>query len=191
MNASFHAGSFAVLLAGGALLVAPNAAGQELTHTFIDPSFGGNPFNSDHLLAIANLDRPAAPKDPVDPVSTPEELLISQLQAQLNATVSSNIFRDIQSAQPGQTGTYTVGQTTVTFVRTATETRVTFTNASTGETKEIVIPVTPTGNSLSAAGVSQLTAERILSSTNLAGGLTSNPAVAAGEARLLLGPPPL
>lgn len=180
----------AAAAAAAALGASLPATAQELSHTFINPSFGGNPFNSDHLVAIANLDRPAAPKDPEDPASTPEELLISQLQAQLNATVSSNIFRDIQSAQPGQTRTYTIGQTTVTFVRTATETRVTFTNAETGETKEIVIPVTPTGTSVAPTGLSQLSAEGILAATG-SSAFSNNPAASSGESGLLLAPPPL
>jgi curli production assembly/transport component CsgF len=178
--------------------VASPAAAQELAHEFINPSFGGNPFNSDHLLGIAGLDRPEKPEDS-EPAPTPEELLVSQLEAQLNSTLSSNILRAIQTATPGQTGEFLLGVTRINFVRTATETRVTFTNTTTGETREIVLPVNPTGP-FGLSGATALSAERVLS---ISGGQrpTSSSQSAAtqangarrnlGEFGILSSPPPL
>lgn len=135
-----------------ALLLAPAApaAAQEFTQSFLNPSFGGNPFYSDHLLAIAGLDRPEEPEEE-DDAPTADELLVSQLRAQLTSSLSSDILRAIQAAQPGDTGTFVIGDQTVAFARTATETRVTFTNGRTGEVSELVIPVSPGTTSVARA----------------------------------------
>ncbi|HEU0044536.1 curli assembly protein CsgF [Sphingomonas sp.] len=135
-------------LAGAALLIAGTspAHGQDLVHRFIDPSFGGNPFYSDHLLAVANVDRPAAPTTPVT-TPTDEELLAQQLRARLLSQLSGNILDSIQNAAVGDTGNFTFGNQTVSFRRTATETTVTFTNTTTGEVNTVVIPGAPAASS--------------------------------------------
>ncbi len=179
------------LASAGGLVGVSSAQAQDFTHTFTNPSFGGNPFNSDHLLAIANIDRPKVPEDPQE-TPTAEDLLVSQLQAQLNSTLSSNILRAIQTAQPGQSGQFTLGDTLVTFVRTATETRVTFTNSKTGETREIVIPVGSTGSAAGFGASAGNTAEGALSASGRASSFAiSSSALPSAEAGLLLAPPPL
>lgn len=183
--------AMALALTAGSLAWAISpASAQDLTFTFTNPSFGGNPFNSEHLLAIANLNRPEAPEDPEEPPPSPEDLLVSQLQAQLNSSLSSNILRAIQTAQPGQSGQFVLGDTQVTYVRSATETRVKFVNSKTGETREIVIPVSPTGSPLTGAANSRGTAESVLSAAARSP-LSSNSAEAGGELGSLLAPPPL
>lgn len=133
----------ALLALGMAGAFVPAAAqAQELTHRFLNPSFGGNPFYSEHLLGIANIHRPAEPEDDEEP-QTPEELLVSQIRASLTAQQSSGILTRIQNAQPGDTGTFTVGDQQISFARTATQTTVTFTNTRTGETSQLIIPVAP------------------------------------------------
>ena len=168
------------------------ALAQEFVQNFINPSFGGNPFNSDHLIAIATLDRPAAPEDET-PAPTPEDLLVSQLQASLNATLSSNVLRTIQNAQPGQSGSFNLGDTRVSFTRTASETRVTFVNSRTGEQREIVVPVAGAATSGAASATTLGSAERILAATSATAPVSplSRPAARIGESGMLLAPPPL
>ena len=149
-----------------ALTAMPSAAqAQELVHRFINPSFGGNPFYSEHLLAIANIHRPDQPEEPATPLPTEEEQLVAQLQSSLNAQVQSQILDRIRNAQPGQSGNFTLGDQQISFTRTATETRVTFVNTKTGERRVIVLPV-PGANTGSAgtatARVSAPSAEQAL-----------------------------
>lgn len=186
-------------LAGLGLIVSslvPSQAGaQELVHRFINPSFGGNPFYSDHLMTIAGFDRPAEPKDPVDPPQSEEEELLEALQSSLNAQLQSQIRDRILNAQPGQSGNFTLGKTQISFTRTTTETRVTFVNTETGETKVIVIPVAGANSSLVSNNSLGLSAEQLLSGSGNA--LTGLPGVGAagpanvGPAASLLGTPPL
>ena len=124
------------------LAAAPSAANaQELVHRFINPSFGGNPFYSEHLLGIANIHRPEQAEEPAEPLPTEEEQLVAQLQSSLNSQIQSQLLDRIRNAQPGQSGNFTLGDQQISFTRTATETRVTFLNTKTGETRVIVVPV--------------------------------------------------
>ncbi len=128
-----------LLLASAAF--AGEAHAQELTHRFINPSFGGNPFYSDHLLSIANIHRPREPEEPAAEPPTEEELIASQVRARLLSGLSSDILTRIESAQPGESGDFEFGDQRISFTRTRTETLVTFVNSRTGETRRVVIPV--------------------------------------------------
>jgi curli production assembly/transport component CsgF len=178
-----------------ALAAAPSAAqAQELIHRFINPSFGGNPFYSDHLIGIANIHRPEQPEEPDEPQPTEEERLVESLRASLNAQVSSEILDRIRSAQPGQSGDFTLGVQRISFVRTATETRVTFLNTTTGERREIIIPVSTgngpfgsTGTALAAgAPASGPSAEQALGAL----GAVPNGPLSGSQTSSLLGTPP-
>jgi curli production assembly/transport component CsgF len=134
----------AMILASTGLAGAANA--QELSHRFLNPSFGGNPFYSDHLLGIANIHRPEKPEAPGTPAPTEEELLARQLQARFLSQLSSQIRDRIENARPGDTGEFDFGNQRISFVRTATETRITFVNTTTNETRTIVVPVAGPGS---------------------------------------------
>lgn len=141
------------LAAGAAMALAMTlgatpAAAQDLVHRFINPSFGGNPFYSEHLIAVANIHRPSAP---TEDTPTDEDLIAQQLRARLLAQLQGNILDSIQNAAVGSSGTFEVGNQTISFTRTATETRITFTNANTGETNTVVLPASSTGTTSVAA----------------------------------------
>ena len=72
-------------LALGAILFAfagSPAVAQDITYQPIDPSFGGNPFNSAHLLGIANAQNTY--KDPKAASSSSQaDIFARQLQSRL------------------------------------------------------------------------------------------------------------
>ena len=196
-----------------ALLPVP-ASAQEFTQGFINPSFGGNPFYSDHLLGIANIDRPDEPEEAEEPPLTDDELLIRQIRASLTGSVTTDILTRIRTAQPGETDTFVVGDQRVTFARTGSETRVrvTFVNTRTGETTELIVPLapttTPTLPPFGGAGTPVASVERLLTTqrsaplTSLGGSALPGRALfaaplgrtstqASAREGLLLAPPPL
>lgn len=191
------------MLAATALFVAAPASAQQIVHRFQNPSFGGNPFNAEHLLAIANLDRPAAPKEPTTPPLTEQQLIVQQIQSRLLSSLSSNLVSTIQNAKPGQSGEFTLGDQIIRYTKSATETRVTFINTTTGEETEIVIPSGTTGSALGGVGVQSASAEQQIlgsSSTSLgvlagmSGPRTGNAGAGAAGSQfsdLPAGPPPL
>lgn len=141
------------LAAGLSLLSWGGAAlGQELKHQFINPSFGGNPFNSDHLLGIATAQRPERERSAEEARQLTEgEQFARQIQSRLLSALSSSLVEAITGADPGASGEFAVGDQTIFFERTLTEIRLKITSADTGEVTEIVVPVLDFKSAASAA----------------------------------------
>ncbi len=128
----------ALVVASGALALP--AAAQDITYTPINPSFGGNPFNSSHLLGIAN-----AQNDYRDPASTTSsnsqaDIFARQLQSRLLSSLSSQIVDAIFGENPQESGTISFGGQTIEFVRSLESVTLTITDDATGEVTNIVIP---------------------------------------------------
>lgn len=110
-----------------------------MTYEPINPSFGGNPFNSSHLLGIANAQNQT--RDP-QAVSTQSQadIFSRQLQSRLLSALSSQITDAIFGENPQESGTISFGGQTISFVRSLEDVRLTITNDETGEVTNIVIP---------------------------------------------------
>ena len=144
-----------LLVASAAAALACPAIAADLVYTPINPSFGGNPGNSGHLLAIASAQRTATASDA--PVGSGTgggagggtggtkqsnvDLFIAQLQGRLLSALASQVTDAIFGQNPQKTGTITFGSTTVKFDRGDTTIDLTITDALTGETTIISVPV--------------------------------------------------
>ncbi|MGX7952837.1 curli assembly protein CsgF [Tsuneonella sp. HG249] len=119
--------------------LATNVVAQDITYQPIDPTFGGNPFNSAHLLGVAN-----AQNDYKDPKATTNssqaDIFARQLQSRLLSALSSQIVDAIFGDDPQESGTISFGGQTISFVRSLTEVTLTITDNDTGEVTTIVIP---------------------------------------------------
>ena len=130
-----------VILVGCAFVatLATPAAAQDIVYQPIDPSFGGNPFNSGHLLGIANAQNEY--KDPTSRQSNSQaDIFARQLQSRLLSALSSQIVDAIFGENPQESGTISFGGQTINFVRSLTEVTLTITDDQTGEVTEIVVP---------------------------------------------------
>lgn len=115
------------------------AAAQDIVYTPVNPSFGGNPFNSAHLLGIANAQNSF--RDPKSSTSGSQADIFSrQLQSRLLSALSSQIVDAIFGENPQQSGTIKFGGQTISFVRGLEEVTLTITDDGTGEITTIVIP---------------------------------------------------
>jgi curli production assembly/transport component CsgF len=115
------------------------AVAQDITYQPIDPSFGGNPFNSAHLLGIANAQNDT--KDPkAQSTSSQADIFSRQLQSRLLSALSSQIVDAIFGENPQESGTISFGGQTIDFVRGLTEVTLNITDNGTGEVTTIVIP---------------------------------------------------
>jgi curli production assembly/transport component CsgF len=115
------------------------AVAQDLVYEPINPSFGGNPFNSAHLLGIANAQNNY--KDPKASTGGSEaDIFARQLQSRLLSALSSQIVDAIFGENPQESGTITFGGQTINFVRGLDAVTLTITNDGTGEITTIVIP---------------------------------------------------
>lgn len=110
-----------------------------MTYQPIDPSFGGNPFNSAHLLGVANAQNTY--RDPNSTANNSQaDIFARQLQSRLLSALSSQIVDAIFGENPQQSGTITFGGQTITFNRGLDEVTLTITDDDTGEVTTIVIP---------------------------------------------------
>ena len=116
-----------------------SAAAQELVYTPINPSFGGNAFNSAHLLALANAqndhERPASER----PGTSDVDRFIRSLQSRLLSSLSNEVANAIFGEDAQDSGRIVFGDQTIEFVRTLEGIQLTITEAD-GSQTVITVP---------------------------------------------------
>jgi curli production assembly/transport component CsgF len=130
-----------VLIVGIAIVYPEPASAQELIYRPVNPSFGGNPFNTDYLMSTATAQRPERAAPPGSEPLTEGELFARQIQSRILSALSSSIVQAITGSEPGTSGEFTVGDQTIRFERTLTEIRLFITDNATGRVTTIVVPV--------------------------------------------------
>lgn len=166
------------------LAVAAPAGATDLVYTPINPSFGGNPLNSSHLLGLANAQRDATASDANDGTGggggggdgddggdSDADLFIRQLQGRLLSALASQVTDAIFGDNPQDHGTVQFGDTTVEFDNTGSEIVLTITNATDGSVTVIRVPQLVTSSSFAAAPKPSALSEPALSGS-LAGSST-------------------
>jgi curli production assembly/transport component CsgF len=118
-------------------LIGLPAMAQDLSYTPTNPSFGGNPFNSSHLLGVAG-----AQNDYKEPTSATSQadLFSRQLQSRLLSALASQVTDAIFGDDPQESGTITFGDQTITFVRSLDSVKLSISDAATGTVTDIEIP---------------------------------------------------
>ncbi|MEE4200747.1 curli assembly protein CsgF [Erythrobacter sp.] len=129
-----------VLLALAALGFATPLSAQDLVHEPISPTFGGNPFNSNHILGIANAQNDTSDPDAVDR-SSQSSIFARQLESRLLSALSSQVVDAIFGDNPQDQGTISFGGQTIEFFRSLDEVTLIIRNDDTGEETRIVIPL--------------------------------------------------
>ena len=117
-----------------------SASAQDLVYQPVNPSFGGNPFNSAHLLAIANAQNDF--ERPVEEATSQDELdrFVRSLQSRLLSSLSTQVANAIFGEDAQDEGRIVFGDQTIEFVRTLDGIQLTITEAD-GSTTVITIPV--------------------------------------------------
>jgi len=117
------------------------ATAQELVYTPVNPSFGGNPFNSAHLLGIANAQNDfEAPRDE-EVATTQADLFLRQLQSRLLSGLAADVTDAIFGNDPQDSGVVSFGGQTISFVRGLDSVTITIDDADLGTTTEIILPL--------------------------------------------------
>ena len=127
------------LLACALACSAPLAA-QDITYEPVSPTFGGNPFNSNHVLGVANANNNT--RDPRATTSNSQaDIFARQLQSRLLSALSSQIVDAIFGDNPQEQGTISFGGQTIEFFRSLDEVTLIIRNDETGEETRIVVPL--------------------------------------------------
>lgn len=143
-------------LAAGVVLAAP-AMAQELVYKPINPSFGGDSFNSAHLLGIANAQNDYKDPDAISSSSSQSDLFLRQLQSRLLSSLASQVSDAIFGENPQESGRIVFGDQIIEFTRGLESVKIMITDALTGTTTEIEIPLLASGlSSASTSGDSLL-----------------------------------
>lgn len=132
----------AVLSAAAMTMGLCSAGAQELVYEPVNPTFGGNPFNSSHLLAIANAQDDTEPPASASSSSDPQaDLFVRQLQSRLLSGLAAEVTDAIFGDNPQESGRVVFGDQTIEFFRGLDSITLTIFDAGTGSTTEIVIPL--------------------------------------------------
>jgi curli production assembly/transport component CsgF len=128
-------------MTAGATSALPGVA-QDLVYTPINPSFGGNPFNSSHLLGIANAqngftDERAQRRDTTRSQS---DLFVRQLQSRLLSSLAGQVNDAIFGEDAQDSGRIAFGDQVIEFERGLDAVRLTITDQADGAVTEIEIP---------------------------------------------------
>jgi curli production assembly/transport component CsgF len=113
---------------------------QDMTYKPISPTFGGNSFNSNHLLGVANAQNDYRDKRPSTSTSQ-GDAFARQLQSRLLSAVSSQIVDAIFGENPQERGKIALGGQIVEFERDLENVTITITTEATGEVTKIVVPL--------------------------------------------------
>lgn len=155
------------------------ACAQELVYEPVNPSFGGNSFNSAHLLAIANAQNDFERSVDED-ASTDFDRFIRSLESRLLSSLSTQVANAIFGDDAQDSGTIRFGDQTISFVRTFDGIELTITDSD-GTVTVITIPTfqaavddTDEESSLSNVGRVTINSGQVLS---VDGGLTDQPLI--------------
>lgn len=127
-------------LAASVLMCAVPAFAQDVVYRPISPTFGGNPFNSNHVLGVANANNNT--RDPrAASTNSQADIFARQLQSRLLSALSSQIIDAIFGENPQEQGTISFGGQTIEFFRSLDEVTLIIRNEETGEETRIVVPL--------------------------------------------------
>ena len=173
-------------LVGFALFGMSNAASaQEIVQRFVNPGFGGNPFNSDYLLGTATPQRPERKTESSAAEELTEaQLFARQIQSRLLSALSSSLVEAITGSQPGTSGEFIVGDQTIGFERTLTEIRLTIRDNTTGEVTTIAVPTLNFTNNAGGASAAAQGSQPGRSAESLIAGMSAAGASASFDTPL-------
>ncbi len=118
-------------------------AAQDLVFGHTNPTFGGNPFNSSHLLSLADIQNPYTEEESTasTAANSQSDLFVRQLQSRLLSSLSTGLTEVITGAEPGDTDTIVIGDQQIFYERSLETIRVQITNLLDGSSTDIVLPV--------------------------------------------------
>ena len=148
--------SAALLSTAIATVLGLSASAQELVYEPINPSFGGDSFNSSHLLGIANAQNDYRDPDQQKNAASQSEQFVRQLQSRLLSSLAGEVNEAIFGDNPQDSGTITFGDQIIEFYRGLDSVQLTITDLTTGAITEIEVPLLYAGGAVSGASPTSL-----------------------------------
>jgi curli production assembly/transport component CsgF len=131
--------------------LASTAHADNLVYKPINPSFGGDSFNSNHLLAIANSQNDYSDPDRVERSDSQTDMFVRQLQSRLLSSLAGEVTEAIFGENPQDSGRIVFGDQVIEFARGLDSVSLTIIDNSTGSVTEIEIPLFVSGTNADAS----------------------------------------
>ena len=123
------------------LLFFSTQAAADIVYKPINPSFGGDPFNSSHLTGLAASQKlHTSSSSSSSSNQTAAQRFLSMLQSRLYSSLASQVAEAIFGENAKQSGSVTFDDQQVEFVNTGTEIQISITDFLTGEVTNISVP---------------------------------------------------
>lgn len=123
----------------------PGSEASELLYRPINPSFGGNPFNSSHLLGLADrqnkFDDNGSGIGRSSSSQSQADLFVRSLSSRLLSSLAGQVTDAIFGDNPQESGTVVFGDVTIEFERGLEFVLLTITDAAAGSVTEISVPI--------------------------------------------------
>lgn len=130
----------ALAVAATALCAPVQAHAGDLVFEFTNPSFGGNPLNSGHLLGIANAIKDKEERSSYRDKETVAERFAQTIQSRLLSQVSQEIADRIYGEDAADRGQFVIDSTTIAFERVGEEIELTITDGTEEGSTTILVP---------------------------------------------------
>lgn len=128
------------LAVAGLIASTAPACAQDLVYTPVNPSFGGNPFNSSHLLGVAGAINNYKDPNARTTTTSQSDLFARQLQSRLLSALSSQLTNAIFGENPQESGSVDFGGQNISWVRSLESVTVTIVDNATGAETVIEVP---------------------------------------------------
>lgn len=121
-----------------ATVIAAAAQAGDLVYQPVNPSFGGDPFNSSHLLGLAERQNEYDDQTftPVDPLDRFAEDIERRVLSQASREITDRIFGE----QAQDSGEFSVGNSRIVFEQVGDEVLLTLINTESGAETNLTIP---------------------------------------------------
>jgi curli production assembly/transport component CsgF len=131
--------AFAAGILWASCTAATPAVAQDLVYQPVNPSFGGDPFNSSHLIGLAEQQNDFDDQSFNPP--TAQEQFADSLERRILSRTSQEITDRIFGENPQESGEFTVGQQRITFDQTGDgQVDITLLDLQTGAETNLTIP---------------------------------------------------
>ncbi len=126
------------------MIALSSGVSADIIYKPLNPSFGGDPFNSSHLQGLAGIQNEYKPQSGGSSSMTDSQRFLSMLQSRLYSGLASQVADAIFGENAKTNGVITFDDQTIAFSNDGSQIELTITDLNTGQVTTIVVPTLAT-----------------------------------------------
>ena len=130
--------------AASLVILCGSAASADIVYKPTNPSFGGDPFNTNHLQGLAGVQNLFKPESKSSTALSDSERFLNMLESRLYSGLASQVADAIFGDNAQQNGVITFDDQTIAFNNDGTQIELIITDLNTGQVTTIVVPALAT-----------------------------------------------